>query len=57
MFGSATQDRQIRQSVDEVAGFKLAINPNGETLMRELIGDIQPMRSSPVMSAVFDRII
>ena len=57
MTGNATQDEQIRESVDDRHGAELSIDPNGETFARELVDDVQHPILAPVVGSILHEIV
>jgi hypothetical protein len=44
VLGHAAQDEQIRERVDDIDGFQLPVDKNGQTFMGKLVDDVQPLR-------------
>src|SRR5687768_13481387 len=57
MSGYAAQDEQVREHIDYVHGLQLPAHPDGETLMRELVDDVQHPVLPSVMGAILHEVI
>ena len=57
MAGYAAQDEQVGQDVDHVDGLELAVDPDRQALMGELIDDVEHAVLAPVMRAVLDEVV
>jgi hypothetical protein len=53
----ATQDEQVREHVDDIDGLELAIHPDGQALMGELIDDVEHPDLAPIVGAILDEVI
>ncbi len=53
----AAQDEQVRQHVDDIDRFEPARDPNGQTLVGELIDDVEQADFAPVMGALLDKVV
>ena len=55
--GHAAQNEQIGQHVDYRGRVELAIDPNGQAFVRELVDDVQHAIFSPVMGAILHEVV
>ncbi len=56
MAGNAAQDEEVGQDVDNVGGLQLAVHPDRQGFMGELVDDIEHAVFPRVMGAVLDEI-
>ena len=54
---NAAQDEQVRQNVDDVGGLELAIDPDRQAFVRELVDDVQHPILPALMRAVLDEVV
>jgi len=57
MAGNAAQDEEIGQHVDDIGGLQLAVHPDCQGLMGELIDDIEHAVFSRIVGAVLHEIV
>ena len=57
MAGHAPQDEQVREHVDDVDRLELAIDPDGQALVGELVDDAEHAELPPVVGAVLDEVV
>ena len=57
MRGNAAQDEQVRECVDDVDGFEPAGYPDSQTLVGELVDDVEHADLAPIMGAVLDEVV
>jgi hypothetical protein len=57
MSGYAAQDEQVREHIEYVHGLEPPAHPDGETLMRELVDDVQHPVLSSVMGAILHKLV
>ena len=51
------QDEQVREHVDDIDGLELAIHPDGQALMGELVDDVEQADLAPIMGAILDEVV
>jgi hypothetical protein len=57
VFGHAAQDEQIGEHVDDIDGFQLPVDPNGQTFVRKLVDDVQHPVFLAFMRAILDKVV
>lgn len=57
VFGHAAQDEQIREHIDDVDGFQLPVDTNGQTFMGKLVDDVQHSVFLAFMRAILDKVV
>ena len=57
MAGNAAQDKEIGQHVDDVGGLQLAVHPDCQGLMGELVDDIEHAVFPRIVGAVLNEIV
>jgi len=53
----AAQDEQVREHVDDIDGLELAIHPDGQTLMGELVDDVEHPDLASIVGAILDEVV
>ena len=53
----AAQDEQVREHVDDVNGLELAIHPDGQALVRELVDDVEHPELPAIVRPVLDKVV
>lgn len=56
-FGHAARDEEIRQHIDNVERLQLSFDADGDSLVGELVDDIEQAILPPLMGAVLDEVI
>jgi hypothetical protein len=57
VLGHAAQDEQIREHVDDIDGFHLPVDKNGQTFMGKLVDDVQHSVFLILMRAILDKVV
>ena len=57
MLRDATQDEEIGEHVDDIDGFQLPVDTNGQTFVRELVDDVQHPVFPAFMRAILDKVV
>ena len=57
VFRDAMQDKEIGEHVDDIDGFQLAVDTNGQTFVCELVDDVQHPVFPAFMRAILDKVV
>jgi hypothetical protein len=57
VLGHAAQDEQIGEHVDDIDGFQLPVDTNGQTFVRKLVDNVQHPVFLAFMRAILDKFV
>ena len=57
MGGDAPQDEEVGKHVDDIDGFQLSLDPDGDTFSRELVDHVEHTDFPAVVRAILNEVV